>query len=154
MPEVCLRVERGQVVEADCAITFHVDELGAGYQLALDEGILDVDVELSRGSEVRFGGVASWEGGVKTTGFIFLNDSSYQSLARFNSPGARITYRSLYNEYSPCSRANGVVGNVTLTFKVELDASKSNGYASWASGSWTDSQTGEEFDDASTLNLK
>lgn len=63
IPEVNLRAEDGDVVEAECAITFSVEDLGEGYQVAVDEGILDADVELSQGTEVRFNGAAGWEGG-------------------------------------------------------------------------------------------
>lgn len=59
----------------------------------------------------------------------------------------------MYNEYSPCSRANGDVGNLTLKYDIELDASKSAGYASLGSGSRVDMKTGEAID-AVTLSLK
>ncbi len=66
----------------------------------------------------------------------------------------RISYRGLYNEYSPCSRADGVVGNVTVKYNIELDASRSTGPVSMSSGSWLDDESGEDLENAATLNLK
>ena len=61
-----LRAEKGQVVKADCAITFLVDGLSEGWQLATGDGTLAAYVEWSRGTTVRFIGTASWQGGVTT----------------------------------------------------------------------------------------
>lgn len=72
----------------------------------------------------------------------------------FEPAGARIYFRSLYNQFSPCSRANGDVGNLTLKYNIKLDASKSSGYASLESGRRVDLKTGEDIDDALTLGIK
>ncbi len=66
IPNLHLQAERGKVLKAECAITFRVDQLGPGYQIGLDEGLLYSKVEVSRGAQVRFVGAVSWEGGVKT----------------------------------------------------------------------------------------
>lgn len=66
----------------------------------------------------------------------------------------RISYRGLYNEFSPCSSANKVVGNLTIKYTLELDATRSTGHALVSTGSWTDEQTREDIDNAATLNLK
>ena len=57
--------------------------------------------------------------------------------------------------YSPCANADRVVGNVTVKYRLTLDASKTrSGYVSVGGGSWTDSQSGEEVEDAGAFNLK
>ena len=63
-------------------------------------------------------------------------------------------FHGLTNQWSPCSDANGVVGDVTVKFPIELNAPKSGGYAMLQSGNWKDPQSGEDIDDAATLSFK
>jgi len=75
IPEFSLRVENG-VHLADCAFNFHVDELGEGYQLSLDEGHLEADIEISPNSIIYYGGEVNWGGGRHTV------SSSFRSVDR------------------------------------------------------------------------
>lgn len=63
MPGVNLVAEKGNFVKAECAITFHVDGLGEGYQVAVGNAILEGNMEVSPGGGMRFIGAAAWEGG-------------------------------------------------------------------------------------------
>lgn len=84
----------------------------------------------------------------------FGQDASDYSVASMNPLAALVPYRGPLNEWSPCSRANGVIGNLTLTTHMEVDASKSTGSVLLSSGSWRDRDTGLDVDDAVTLSLK
>lgn len=68
IPGLNIKAEKGKLVKAECAITFRVDDLGPGWQVALDEGIFDADVEMAPRSEIRAVGAVDWEGGPKTVG--------------------------------------------------------------------------------------
>jgi hypothetical protein len=72
IPDLRLRVEGGGLAKADCVISFRVYGLGEGWQVALGEGLLLPDVELSRNSIVRFSGAASWEGGRLTVSSFWI----------------------------------------------------------------------------------
>lgn len=77
-------------------------------------------------------------------------------VVKYNKWGARILFRGLYNQFSPCSDTSGDVGNLTLTYSLEADASRSSGHAVIEAGSWTDSDSGSdvEIENAVTLNIK
>ena len=77
IPDLNVAAEPGSIAKADCTITFYVDKLRAGWQLSLWEGVLDVDAEMARGSELRMKGSAKWEG--LTKGVSFENTSKYLS---------------------------------------------------------------------------
>ena len=103
-PEVRLRAEDGDVVKADCAISFQVDALGEGYQVALDEGILLADVELSRGSEARFVGAAVWGGGKQTVSTYLASTESLRptrGLMRGNSAASKCSAKTPTAKASP-----------------------------------------------------
>ena len=63
MPDVPeLHADGGRVAKAECAITFQVEGLGQGYQVALDGAKLENEVE-AKNAEVTWNGAAGWEGG-------------------------------------------------------------------------------------------
>jgi len=59
----------------------------------------------------------------------------------------------LYNQYSPCARANGVVGNMTIQYNIKLEP-RASGYATLRSGTFKDLDSEEEIDNVLTLNAK
>jgi len=64
--DLLFKAEQGQFVKGDCAVTFSVDELGAGWQVALSSGQVDTYAEMAPRSQIGSTGGSGWEGGVKT----------------------------------------------------------------------------------------
>jgi hypothetical protein len=62
IPDLEVLAEPGTNAKADCTITFFVDKLEPGWQVSLWDGVLDVDAEIGRGSELKMRGSAKWEG--------------------------------------------------------------------------------------------
>lgn len=62
IPDLNIAAEAGSIAKGDCTISFFVDKLAPGWQLSLWDGVLDVDAEMARGSELRMKGSAKWEG--------------------------------------------------------------------------------------------
>ena len=79
IPDLNVAAEPGSIAKADCKITFYVDKLGAGWQLSLWDGVLDVDAEMARGSELRMKGSAKWEGLTKGVSF----ENNFKSLSTY-----------------------------------------------------------------------
>jgi len=63
MPGVDLRAGGGDMRKAECAITFHVEGLAEGWQVAVSSGELEGNWEVSSGGMPRFIGTSSWDGG-------------------------------------------------------------------------------------------
>lgn len=84
----------------------------------------------------------------------FGQDASDYRGASMKPLEALVPYSGPLNDFSPCSKKNGVIGNLTLTTRMEVDASKSTGSALLSSGSWRDRGTSQDVDDAVTLSLK
>ena len=159
IPDLNLSAAPGSVDKADCAITFFVDKLAPGWQLSLWDGVLDVDAEMARGSELRMKGSAEWEGLKRTVGSSRsgMNPTS-SPVVKYHKWAATINFGTgpTTGTFSPCADANGEVGNLTVTYSLEADARFSSGPAAMKAGSWTDEGSGVpvRIENAATLNLK
>ncbi|KAK0740386.1 hypothetical protein B0T18DRAFT_393219 [Schizothecium vesticola] len=158
IPDLNVAAEPGSIAKADCTITFYVDKLGAGWQLSLWEGVLDVDAEMARGSELHMKGSAKWEGLAKgTQGGSRSGLNPTNGPVKYNKWPATVDFgMGPSNPFSPCADADGEVGNLTITYSLEADARFSSGPAAMKAGSWTDKGSGVpvQIEDAATLNLK
>ncbi|KAK4450840.1 hypothetical protein QBC34DRAFT_447850 [Podospora aff. communis PSN243] len=158
IPDLNVAAGPGNIDKADCTITFYVDKLSPGWQVSLWDGVLDVDAEIGRGSELRMKGTAKWEGlqqaqGSPRSGFNPTNVPT----VKYNKWAATINFGTgPTNPFSPCADANGEVGNLTVTYSLEADARFSTGPAVMKAGSWIDEGSGVpvQIDNAATLNLK
>ena len=63
MPGVNLLAEKGGSVKAECAVTFPVEGLAEGWQVAVGDADLKGNLEITSGSGMRFIGQSAWEGG-------------------------------------------------------------------------------------------
>jgi hypothetical protein len=82
IPDLNVSAEPGSIDKADCTITFYVDKLAPGWQLSLWDGVLDVDAEMARGSELRMRGSAKWEGLTKVR---YLRGGDFSRLKAYPS---------------------------------------------------------------------
>ncbi|GAB1311924.1 hypothetical protein MFIFM68171_02134 [Madurella fahalii] len=159
IPDLDISAEPGSNAKADCTITFFVDKLEPGWQVSLWDGVLDVDVEIGRGSELKMRGSAKWEGldkGTLGSSRSVFNPTN-TPVVKYNKWAATINFGTgPTNPFSPCADANGEVGNLTVTYSLEADARFSSGPAAMKAGSWTDKGSGVpvQIENAATLNLK
>ncbi|KAK5657993.1 hypothetical protein OQA88_2547 [Cercophora sp. LCS_1] len=158
IPGLNVAAEPGSIARADCTITFSVDKLGPGWQVSLWDGVLDVDAEMARGTELRMKGSAKWGGLIKgTQGGSRIGSNPTNAPVKYNKWAATINFgMGPTQPFSPCADANGEVGNLTLTYSLEADARFSSGPAAMKAGSWIDEGSGVpvQIDNAATLNLK
>ena len=63
IPGLRARAEDGDVEKLECAVTFLVDQLGKGYQVALNDGNFRINSDLSPLTMVRAIGEVIWERG-------------------------------------------------------------------------------------------
>ncbi|KAK0613213.1 hypothetical protein B0T14DRAFT_498759 [Immersiella caudata] len=159
IPDLDVSAAAGGIAKGDCTISFYVDKLGPGWQLSLWDGVLDVDAEIGRGSELRMKGTAKWDGLEKE--FQGGSRSGYNSTlaptVKYSKWAATINFGTDPTKpFSPCADANGEVGNLTVTYSLEADARFSSGPAVMRAGSWTDTGSGVDvqIENAATLNLK
>ncbi|KAK4216742.1 hypothetical protein QBC37DRAFT_370629 [Rhypophila decipiens] len=158
IPDLKVAAEPGSINKADCTITFYVDKLAPGWQVSLWDGVLDVDAEMARGSELRMKGSAKWDGLAKgTQGGSRSGMNPTNSPVKYKKWAATIDFgMGPTSPFSPCADANGEVGNLTVTYNLEADARFASGPAVMKAGSWTDNGSGVpvQIENAATLNLK